>query len=77
MPVSAPASNTFRGRLFESSRPSQRVRFLRVNKRMSLKTARKADVALSLCANLAMEAPFLPPVSEALFRYLVFDGRIT
>jgi hypothetical protein len=34
----------------ESCRPSQPVRSLRVNKRMSLKTARKADVALSLCA---------------------------
>ena len=67
-------------RRFESCRPSQRVRSLRINKRMSLKTARYRGISqIWLCLrvrNLAMEAPFLPPISRSDFWCLVFDGAL-
>jgi hypothetical protein len=56
---------------FESCRPSQRVRSLRVNKRMSLKTARFRGILqmwLCLCVwNLAMKAPFCLLFPRAFF----------
>jgi hypothetical protein len=57
----------FRIQRFESCRPSRRVLSLRVNKRMSLKTARYRGISqMWLCLrvrNLAMKAPFLPLLS--------------
>jgi hypothetical protein len=58
-------------------RPSQLVRSQPPNIRMRLRTARHRDISpiwLGLrVRNLATEAPFRPPVSEATFWCLVFD----
>jgi hypothetical protein len=58
-------------------RPSQLVRSQAHNIRMTLKTARHRDISriwLDLrVRNLATEAPFRPPVSEATFWCLAFD----
>ena len=61
---------------FESTRPNQPVRLKRVKYEGRSKTAPYREVS-QICAglrvrNLAMEAPFLPPVSAGLFWCLVF-----
>ena len=55
---------------FEARRPSQPVRLQRVTYERRLKTARYREVSKIRAGlrvrNLAMEAPFLPPVSAGL-----------